>query len=641
MASLAGQTFEKYEVLNEVGHGGMAVVYRARDSVLEREVAIKVLHAHLADRAESRARLKREAITVAKLRHDNILEIYDYSGEDAEQAYLVTEFIHGETLRAWVERDYVPRPAVAALIVRALADALQAAHVLNIVHRDIKPDNVMIRDDGCLKLMDFGIAQLVDQQKLTMTGQLLGSPAFMAPELISGKPVDRRIDVFSLGIMLFHLSTAALPFTGRNPHEVLNRIADCDFARPSTVNPLVDDELEAIIVKALARDPDQRYPSAAALAADLESYLDSVGVRHQDDSEVVAYFHAPEDYIRELDQRVASVLLTRARAAATSGQNARAIRLLGRILERDMEHVEARQMLESMRRRGRTLRYALGALGTMCIGGLFTAAMFLWGGAQRGGEESSVDADLDPTEDAIPAVPPSRVIIPTRTSDPTRPTDDPETTRGAGDGATVAAADTGRSPSASGTERDGTSPPSAGPADKRILAPPIRAGATCTVEVTGPPVAQLTHHNLQVGGKSIAYDPAKRGYIVTMMTERSRATLAGKRWEGATTLERSRCATESAILAARAKPAKIIFRDLPAGVTAADVAIRCLEGCSEQGFADRWATKVPYGNDRTTVRLLLTAANEGTTYRVEREFRLYPGPNEHDARLKPILSPKN
>ena len=101
----------------------------------------------------------------------------------------------------------------------------------------------MIREDGCLKLMDFGIAQLVDQQKLTMTGQLLGSPAFMAPELISGKPVDHRIDVFSLGIMLYQLATGTLPFSGRNPHEVLNRIAECDFPRPSSVNPLVEEGL--------------------------------------------------------------------------------------------------------------------------------------------------------------------------------------------------------------------------------------------------------------------------------------------------------------------------------------------------------------------------------------------------------------
>lgn len=630
MASLAGQTFEKYEVLNEVGHGGMAVVYRARDSVLEREVAIKVLHAHLADRAESRARLKREAITVAKLRHDNIVEIYDYSGEDAEQAYLVTEFIHGETLREWVERDYVPRPAVAALIIRTLAHALQAAHSLNIVHRDIKPDNVMIRDDGCLKLMDFGIAQLVDQQKLTMTGQLLGSPAFMAPELISGRPVDHRIDVFSLGIMLFHLTTAALPFTGRNPHEVLNRIADCDFARPSTVNPLVDDELEAIIVKALARDPEHRYPSADELASELESYLDSVGVHHHDDSELVAYFHAPADYVRELDQRVASVLLTRARTAAAAGQNARAIRLLGRILERDGAHPEARQLLESMRRRGRTLRYALGAVGFLCISGLVTAATFLWGGNPLGAGPSTTAAQLDSSDESLPpTVPPSRVVIPNRTAPPNQVTSADATAGGTQPGDLSAITDAPRSPAGPGS------------ADKRALIAPVRGVVTCTVRVTGAPVAQLTHHGLQVAGKRIAYDATKKAYLVSLMTDRARATLVGKRWEGSATLDGRACAEQPVVLTARAKPAKIIFRDLPAGVAPAEVTVRCLEGCSEQGFSDRWATKVPYGSDRTTVRLLLTAANDGTTYRVEREFRLFPGPNEHDARLKPIVSPQN
>ena len=234
MSNLVGTRIDKYEIQSEVGHGGMAVVYRGLDTVLNREVAIKVLHPHMAAREESRARLRREALTVARLRHENILEIFDYSGENAAESFLVTEFIHGMTLREWLDTRWRPRPALAALVVHRLCVALGHAHKIGIVHRDIKPENVMIRDDGCLKLMDFGIAQIIDHQKLTMTGQLLGSPAYMAPELISGKPIDARTDLFAVGIMLYQLATGTLPFSGRNPHEVLSRIADAEYPKACT-----------------------------------------------------------------------------------------------------------------------------------------------------------------------------------------------------------------------------------------------------------------------------------------------------------------------------------------------------------------------------------------------------------------------
>ena len=332
MPNLVGTRIDKYEIQTEVGHGGMAVVYRGLDTVLNREVAVKVLHPHMAEREESRARLRREALTVARLRHENILEIYDYSGENAAESYLVTEFIHGMTLREWLDTRWRPRPALAALVVHRLCVALGHAHKIGIVHRDIKPENVMIRQDGCLKLMDFGIAQIIDHQKLTMTGQLLGSPAYMAPELINGKPIDARTDLFAVGIMLYQLATGALPFSGRNPHEVLSRIADAEYPKACTICPLVDDELEAIIAKALAREPDLRYQSAEDFARELERYLEEVGIPAAQD-EATAYFVDWDRYVDQLDKRVCATLMQRAEAAARAGHSARAIRLLGRVLE--------------------------------------------------------------------------------------------------------------------------------------------------------------------------------------------------------------------------------------------------------------------------------------------------------------------
>ena len=164
---------ERYKLIEEVGQGGMAIVYRAQDETLKRVVAIKVLHHHLAAEPESKARLEREAQAVAKLRHDNILEIFDYSGHDSQSSYIVTEFIDGETLKQFLTAHALRFPEVAALISVEVCGALAHAHGFGVLHRDVKPENVMVRKDGLLKLMDFGIAQVLDLQRMTVTGQVL------------------------------------------------------------------------------------------------------------------------------------------------------------------------------------------------------------------------------------------------------------------------------------------------------------------------------------------------------------------------------------------------------------------------------------------------------------------------------------
>src|SRR5687768_2506041 len=154
-----GRLPARYRVLEEVGQGGMAVVYRAHDETLKREVAIKLLHPHLLAEPESKARLEREAQAVAKLQHDNILQVFDYSGGDSPAAFIVTEFIDGQTLKQFLASRKLPLPEIAALISIAVGDALRHAHSQGIIHRDVKPENVMVRRDGVLKLMDFGVAQ--------------------------------------------------------------------------------------------------------------------------------------------------------------------------------------------------------------------------------------------------------------------------------------------------------------------------------------------------------------------------------------------------------------------------------------------------------------------------------------------------
>src|SRR5262249_30723842 len=158
---------------------------------------------------------------VAKLRHENILEIYDYSGPESSDSYIVTEFIHGTTLKQFVSDHPLDFPEVAEMIASEVARALEHAHHLGIIHRDIKPENVMIRSDGLIKLTDFGIAQIVDKERMTITGQLLGSPAYMSPEHVEGRTLDFRTDVFGVGIITYQLACGQLPFRGKNPHEVL------------------------------------------------------------------------------------------------------------------------------------------------------------------------------------------------------------------------------------------------------------------------------------------------------------------------------------------------------------------------------------------------------------------------------------
>src|SRR5579871_6310460 len=310
---------DRYKLFEEVGQGGMAIVYRAQDETLKREVAIKILHQHLAGEPDSKARLEREAQAVAKLRHENILEIFDYSGTGSQSSYIVTEFIDGQTLKQFLTGRPLRFPELAALISVEVCHALAHAHAVGVIHRDVKPENVMIRKDGLIKLMDFGIAQVLDFQRMTVTGQLLGSPAYMAPEIIEGKQLDFRTDVFSVGIMLYLLATGELPFTGKNPHEVLRRIAEGKFADPRTVGRGVDQRMSRIISRALARLPDDRYPDVAPLADDLMAYLADAGLTDVR-AELGAYFPDPAAYEQALSARMAAALSAAAEAQRRAGK---------------------------------------------------------------------------------------------------------------------------------------------------------------------------------------------------------------------------------------------------------------------------------------------------------------------------------
>ena len=409
---------ERYTLIEEVGQGGMAVVYRAQDETLKREVAIKVLHQHLAAEPESKARLEREAQAVAKLRHENILEIFDYSGLDSATSYIVTEFIDGQTLKQFLADHAIGFAEVAALIAAEIGGALAHAHGVGIIHRDVKPENVMIRKDGLLKLMDFGIAQVVDLQRMTVTGQLLGSPAYMAPELIEGKPLDFRTDVFSVGIMLYQLATGKLPFSGKNPHEVLRRITDGKFTDPRSVGRGIDETFSRIITRALARRPDDRYPDVVLLGEDLRAYLTEAGLTDVR-AELRGYFGAPAEYEAALPARLAPALIGTAQRALTSGRRGKALELWNRVLKFDPNNLVVIAALRRLEGRARLRTAAVVVLIAGALGGGGTLAIRALGRIPRTPRAAAPVVAALPVPAAVaPVIPP--VVVPSVPSAPPR-----------------------------------------------------------------------------------------------------------------------------------------------------------------------------------------------------------------------------
>jgi serine/threonine-protein kinase len=365
-----GQVLDKYELLERVGQGGMAIVYRGLDRSLKRTVAIKVLHKHLADYQEARDRFEREAQAVAKLRHENILEIFDYAAKEESEAYIVTEFIDGQTLKQFVTERPIGFPEVGAMIMLQVCRALAHAHAGGILHRDVKPENIMIRSDGVVKLMDFGISHMVDLERLTVTGQLLGSPAYMAPEHVEGRPLDFRTDVFAAGIVLYQLTVGKLPFEGRNPHEVLKRIAECRFVDPRQANPRIGNRLGRIMLRAMAALPADRYPAIGEMVLALEGYLEESGIAADKVAgELARYFQAPVPYEQALRERLLDHLTRRGQALLAGGDQAPALDIFDRVLTIDPDNAKVLAILDGINRRQRLKTVLFVALALFVIGG--------------------------------------------------------------------------------------------------------------------------------------------------------------------------------------------------------------------------------------------------------------------------------
>src|ERR1051325_2016622 len=266
---MIGTTLSQYKILEKLGEGGMGVVYKAEDTKLDRFVALKFLPPHLKASAQDKARFIQEAKAAAALNHPNVCSIIDIQDRDG-QMFIVMEFVDGQTLRE--KKDSISFKQAIDIGIQ-IADGLSAAHEKGIVHRDIKPDNIMIRKDGIAQIMDFGLAKLRGNvSRLTKEGSTVGTAGYMSPEQVQGQEADHRADIFSLGVLLYELFTGQLPFKRVHETALMNEIVNVDPPPMSAVKPEIDPALDAIVLECLDKDPNERTQSVKQLSIDLKRF---------------------------------------------------------------------------------------------------------------------------------------------------------------------------------------------------------------------------------------------------------------------------------------------------------------------------------------------------------------------------------
>jgi serine/threonine-protein kinase len=279
MTALGTLVGGRYRIDAEIGRGGMSTVYRAFDTVLERTVAIKMMHREIAADSDQLERFRREARSVAQLNHPHVVTVIDAGEEAASDGaalgtpYIVFEYIDGETLKSIIQRDGpLPIPQAIAYTIE-VARALGAAHERHIVHRDVKPHNILISAEGGAKITDFGIARTLTEEGLTMAGRVLGTTDYVSPEQALGQPVTGQSDLYSLGVVLYEMLTGGVPFHGDSPVAVAMKHVREELPDVQARRPELSAATAAVVDRAVAKDLDRRYPDATSMVADLEDVL--------------------------------------------------------------------------------------------------------------------------------------------------------------------------------------------------------------------------------------------------------------------------------------------------------------------------------------------------------------------------------
>ena len=271
---------ERYEIIKSIGEGGMANVYLANDTFLDRKVAVKILRGDLSTDEKFIRRFQREAYAASALSHPNIVEMYDV-GEDQGTYFIVMEYIEGRTLKQLLKkRGSLTSPEVVDIMLQ-LTDGIAHAHDMYIIHRDLKPQNIMISDDGKIKITDFGIAMAMNSTQVTQTNSVMGSVHYLPPEQASGKGSTIKSDIYSMGIMLFELLTGKLPFKGENAVEIALKHMKDDIPSVRKLNPNVPQSLENIVLKATAKNPKNRYDDVREMYNDLKVCLNDENLNQE------------------------------------------------------------------------------------------------------------------------------------------------------------------------------------------------------------------------------------------------------------------------------------------------------------------------------------------------------------------------
>src|SRR6186713_2642028 len=280
------QKLGRYEVLEEIGKGAMGVVYVARDPLIGRQVALKTFRVGFSAKDQElqqfRNRFVREAQSAGILSHPNIVTIHDVIDEGGDGVcFIAMEFVKGTNLKQLLQRSEPISQGYVVHVIAQIAEALDYAHSRGVVHRDIKPANILITPDDKVKITDFGIARL-DSSNLTMEGQLLGTPNYMAPEQIQGKEVDHRADIFSLGVVFYEMLTRKKPFQGENLTAVTHKIVYEPFTPPEDLVADLPPGLAAVLRRCLEKDPNRRYPRASEIAAELKKSWSKASAEDED-----------------------------------------------------------------------------------------------------------------------------------------------------------------------------------------------------------------------------------------------------------------------------------------------------------------------------------------------------------------------
>ncbi|WP_102692706.1 Stk1 family PASTA domain-containing Ser/Thr kinase [Rummeliibacillus pycnus] len=262
----------RYKILDVIGGGGMSNVYLAHDMILDRDVAIKILHYNFSNEQEMHRRFQREALSATSLTHPNIVSIYDV-GEDGDMHYLVMEYVKGQTLKQYIQKYAPLAPTKCVNIMKQLTSAIAHAHQNQIIHRDIKPQNILMDEDDNVKITDFGIAMALEDTSFTRTNSVLGTVHYLSPEQARGGTATKKSDIYSLGIVLYELLTGELPFSGESAVAIALKHLQSETPSVRAIVPSIPQSLENVVLKATAKDPVHRYKSVEEMAEDLETVL--------------------------------------------------------------------------------------------------------------------------------------------------------------------------------------------------------------------------------------------------------------------------------------------------------------------------------------------------------------------------------